>query len=86
MSPISSGGERGPGRPGDPRGRRPLVLIAGPCVIESRKPVWRPPAFAGADPAPGDPLIFKSSYDKANRSPSLLPGPGLDLGLKILGE
>jgi len=67
---------------------QPLFLIAGPCVIESR-------AFA-LDTAErlrdiaarvGIPLIYKSSYDKANRTSShSFRGPGLEEGLDILAE
>jgi 2-dehydro-3-deoxyphosphooctonate aldolase (KDO 8-P synthase) len=67
---------------------RPLFLIAGPCVIESQQ--------MALDTA-GQlqemcrelnlPFIYKSSYDKANRSSGkTFRGFGLDAGLKILGE
>jgi 2-dehydro-3-deoxyphosphooctonate aldolase (KDO 8-P synthase) len=63
-----------------------LVLIAGPCVIESAAHVQ---FMAGAirDSIPGDtPFVFKASYDKANRtSASAYRGPGLVEGLRILG-
>lgn len=64
----------------------PLVLIAGPCVIESEghamKMAERLAKIAGKAKVP---LIFKASYDKANRS-SLrsFRGPGLRAGLEIL--
>ncbi len=69
-------------------GRAPLALIAGPCVIESRKgclDIARRLARWAADK--GVPLVFKASYDKANRS-SLRSyrGPGLRKGLEILRE
>jgi 2-dehydro-3-deoxyphosphooctonate aldolase (KDO 8-P synthase) len=69
-------------------GRRPLVLIAGPCVIESEEACLEAAgSLQELTRSLGIPLIFKSSYDKANRS-SLRSyrGPGLDLGLKILGR
>lgn len=66
----------------------PLVLISGPCQIESRDHALRIAAFlkAEADKA-GVPFIFKASYDKANRT-SLQGrrGIGIDEGLKILAE
>lgn len=67
---------------------RPLVLIAGPCVIESEALVLgtaeRLKRITGDI---GIPLIFKSSYDKANRSSlSSFRGPGLKKGLSILGR
>jgi 2-dehydro-3-deoxyphosphooctonate aldolase (KDO 8-P synthase) len=66
----------------------PLAFIAGPCVIESE---------AHAIDTAGQlqeiaarvrvPLIFKASYDKANRtSLASFRGPGLDAGLAVLGE
>lgn len=66
----------------------PLVLIAGPCVIENRKSALE---HAGElkklTSRLGVPLIFKSSYDKANRSSvKSFRGPGLKEGLEILGE
>ena len=67
---------------------RPLAVIAGPCVIESRDSALR---HAGvlkeiADRV-GVPLIYKSSYDKANRtSLQSYRGPGLEKGLKILAD
>jgi len=60
----------------------PLAVIAGPCVIESRESALRHAAALKekADRL-GVPYIFKSSYDKANRS-SLhsFRGPGLEEG------
>jgi 2-dehydro-3-deoxyphosphooctonate aldolase (KDO 8-P synthase) len=67
---------------------RPLVFIGGPCVIESRDSVLRHAAAikAIADRV-GVPYIYKSSFDKANRtSLSSYRGPGIDEGLKILQE
>jgi 2-dehydro-3-deoxyphosphooctonate aldolase (KDO 8-P synthase) len=63
-------------------GRRPLVLIAGPCVIESEGACLEAAgSLQELARSLGIPLIFKSSYDKANRS-SLRSyrGPGLDRG------
>jgi 2-dehydro-3-deoxyphosphooctonate aldolase (KDO 8-P synthase) len=65
-----------------------LVLIAGPCVIESRDVVMHvaEKAKAIADRL-GMPMIFKSSYTKDNRSTiSSYQGPGIEEGLKILQE
>ena len=65
-----------------------LVLIAGPCVIESREHTLGLAEAAKkiADHA-GVPLIFKASYDKANRSSlASFRGPGLEAGLAILSE
>ena len=66
----------------------PLVLIAGPCVIENRDLVMRTAeAVKKASDARKMPVIFKSSYKKANRtSKSGFTGPGMDEGLRILGE
>lgn len=67
---------------------RPLAVIAGPCVIEGRDSALRHAAFLkqAADRV-GVPLIFKSSYDKANRtSVNSYRGPGLEQGLRILAE
>lgn len=61
----------------------PLVLIAGPCVIESEEHVAR--MAEGIAQAVGVPFVFKASFDKANRT-SLkgYRGPGLQEGLRIL--
>lgn len=69
-------------------GGAPLVLIAGPCVIEDRGLVLET-AFALKETAAelGIPFVFKSSYDKANRSSvQSFRGPGLKDGLSILAE
>jgi 2-dehydro-3-deoxyphosphooctonate aldolase (KDO 8-P synthase) len=65
-----------------------LVLIAGPCVIESREACMRHAAkLAAIAGTAGIPLVFKSSFDKANRtSHSSYRGPGLDAGLRILEQ
>jgi 2-dehydro-3-deoxyphosphooctonate aldolase (KDO 8-P synthase) len=65
---------------------RPLALIAGPCVIESEESALRH-ARGIKDIAEKNkiPFIFKSSYDKANRSSlASFRGPGLQEGLRIL--
>jgi 2-dehydro-3-deoxyphosphooctonate aldolase (KDO 8-P synthase) len=66
----------------------PLLLICGPCQIESREHAMMS-AEAVSKAAKGLPLqlVFKSSYDKANRtSLSGKRGIGIEKGLKILGE
>ena len=67
---------------------KPLAVIAGPCVIEGRDPALRHAEFLKnvADRI-GLSFIYKSSYDKANRtSLSAYRGPGLEKGLEILRE
>lgn len=69
-------------------GRNPIVLIAGPCVIESEGMALRH-AKKIKDIARklGMPFIFKASYDKANRtSLESFRGPGIIKGLKILAR
>ena len=65
---------------------RPLILIAGPCVIESEKLVLQVAArLKEMARHLNIPFIFKSSYDKANRSSGTsFRGPGLEEGLRIL--
>jgi 2-dehydro-3-deoxyphosphooctonate aldolase (KDO 8-P synthase) len=67
-------------------GGGPLFLIAGPCVIESPTHPGRVAArLKDITSELGIPLIFKASYDKANRSSlGSYRGPGLDRGLEIL--
>ncbi len=67
---------------------RPLFLIAGPCVVESRELQVETAGRLKEICKPlGIPLIFKSSYDKANRSSGKsFRGLGMDEGLKILSE
>ncbi len=69
-------------------GGAPLLLIAGPCVIESREQALEVAERAAAIAAAvGLPYVFKSSYDKANRTAiSSFRGPGMQEGLEILGE
>jgi 2-dehydro-3-deoxyphosphooctonate aldolase (KDO 8-P synthase) len=65
---------------------QPLLLIAGPCVLEDL-PSALEVARRLADACRGLPLslVFKASFDKANRtSAAAYRGPGLDAGLKIL--
>ena len=67
---------------------RPFFLIAGPCVIESEQLQMD---VAGQlkemTAALGIPFVFKSSFDKANRSSgSSFRGPGIDKGLEILAK
>jgi 2-dehydro-3-deoxyphosphooctonate aldolase (KDO 8-P synthase) len=67
---------------------RPLAVIAGPCVIEGRESALRHASLLKevADRV-GIPLVYKSSYDKANRtSLESYRGPGIEEGLKILAE
>lgn len=84
LSPVQSieiaGIRIGPGRG--------LVLIAGPCVIESREHTLRlAEGIKTITEKIGVPLIFKASYDKANRSSmGSYRGPGLEVGLAVLSE
>ncbi len=66
-------------------GGRP-VYIAGPCVVESDELVFEvAERLAAIASRRGVPLLFKSSFDKANRSSiSSFRGPGLDAGLRTL--
>ncbi len=65
---------------------RPFVLIAGPCQIESEAHAFEmADALSGIAKAAGVPLIYKSSYDKANRtSGGAARGVGIIRGLSIL--
>ncbi len=69
-------------------GNNPLVLIAGPCVIESEESTLEAGTRLKRMAAElGVPFIFKSSFDKANRSSvQSYRGPGLMEGLRILGR
>ncbi|SFG46289.1 2-dehydro-3-deoxyphosphooctonate aldolase (KDO 8-P synthase) [Novosphingobium sp. CF614] len=65
---------------------RPLFVIAGPCVIESEALALAvAERLAGIARRLDVPLIYKSSFDKANRSSGRsFRGPGIDEGLRIL--
>jgi 2-dehydro-3-deoxyphosphooctonate aldolase (KDO 8-P synthase) len=67
-------------------GDRPLALVAGPCVIESEDHALAIGSrLVEITSRVGMPLVFKASYDKANRtSGGSFRGPGLDKGLRIL--
>jgi 2-dehydro-3-deoxyphosphooctonate aldolase (KDO 8-P synthase) len=67
---------------------QPLFLIAGPCVVESEQlQIDTAGALKEITGTLGIPFIFKSSYDKANRtSASSYRGLGIDEGLRILAE
>ena len=67
---------------------RPFVLVSGPCQIESRDHALGLAArLAAMARAAGVPFVFKSSFDKANRtSVSGRRGVGIDEGLAILAE
>ena len=69
-------------------GGAPLALLAGPCVIESRDSALRhAERLRALAAAAGLPLVYKSSFDKANRtSLAGFRGVGIDEGLAILGE
>ena len=69
-------------------GQRPLAVIAGPCVIECESHTLQTAeALKRIFSEVGIPLIFKSSYDKANRtSLKAYRGPGLKEGLRILAR
>ena len=69
-------------------GTSDLPVIAGPCVIESRGHTLRlAEALKTIIGRLGLPFIFKSSFDKANRTAAAAyRGPGLEAGLRILGE
>jgi 2-dehydro-3-deoxyphosphooctonate aldolase (KDO 8-P synthase) len=67
-------------------GGAPLVLIGGPCAIENEKhALMTAERLAAIAAGHGVPFIYKSSYDKANRSSvGAYRGPGLTEGLRIL--
>ena len=67
---------------------RPFFLIAGPCVVESRELAMETATELKAICAElGIPFIYKSSFDKANRSSGKsFRGPGMAKGLEILAE
>lgn len=67
-------------------GENPIFLIAGPCVVENEKiPLYTAEEIKKICERFGIPFIFKSSYDKANRSSlKSFRGPGLKKGLEVL--
>jgi 2-dehydro-3-deoxyphosphooctonate aldolase (KDO 8-P synthase) len=67
---------------------KPLFLIAGPCVVESREmAIDTAESLKEITASLGIPFIYKSSYDKANRSSGKsYRGLGMDKGLEILAE
>jgi len=67
---------------------KPLFLIAGPCVVESQQlQIDTAGKLKEITGRLGIPFIFKSSFDKANRtSASSFRGPGLEEGLRILAD
>ena len=67
---------------------QPIFLIAGPCVIESRELAMETAGrLKEITSKLGIPFIYKSSFDKANRSSGKsYRGPGIDGGLKILAD
>jgi 2-dehydro-3-deoxyphosphooctonate aldolase (KDO 8-P synthase) len=75
---VAVGGPAGSGSP--------LPVIAGPCVVESEELVFESArAVAGIARRLAVPLIFKASFDKANRSSiATFRGPGLERGLAVL--
>lgn len=69
-------------------GDNPPLIIAGPCVIEDRDTTFRTAErLKEICSEAGLPLIFKCSYDKANRtSIRSYRGPGIDKGLRLLAD
>jgi 2-dehydro-3-deoxyphosphooctonate aldolase (KDO 8-P synthase) len=69
-------------------GGRPLVIIAGPCVIENEDVTFHTAErLREICSAAGLPLVFKSSFDKANRSSlNSFRGPGIERGLRVLSD
>ena len=67
---------------------KPFFLIAGPCVVESEQlQMDTAGALKEITASLGIPFIFKSSYDKANRSSGTsFRGPGMEKGLEILAK
>src|SRR5262245_50946408 len=67
---------------------KPFFLISGPCVVESEQlQIDVAGRLKEITSALGIPFIFKSSYDKANRSSGAsFRGPGMDKGLEILAK
>lgn len=81
VKPVVAGGVRF-------GGGAPLALIAGPCVLESRAMAFELAArLAALARRERIPLVFKASYDKANRtSLQAFRGPGLAKGLAMLAD
>lgn len=69
-------------------GKNPIILIAGPCVIEDEETtISHAKQIKQITHKVGIPFIFKSSYDKANRtSVDSFRGPGIEKGLEILSR
>ncbi len=69
-------------------GGSPLAVVAGPCVIESAEMTFAiAETIAAMAKRLGVPIVFKASFDKANRSSiSTFRGPGLEEGLRVLTE
>lgn len=67
---------------------KPLVLFAGPCVVENREMILKTARYVKSTAEKyGTPVVFKSSYKKANRtSGKSFVGIGMDEALKILAE
>ncbi len=67
---------------------QPFFLIAGPCVVESEQlQMDTAGTLKDITTSLGIPFIFKSSYDKANRSSGTsFRGPGMDKGLEVLAK
>jgi 2-dehydro-3-deoxyphosphooctonate aldolase (KDO 8-P synthase) len=67
---------------------RPLFLIAGPCVIESEQLALDTAGYLKElTTRLGVPFVYKSSFDKANRSShASFRGPGIEEGLRVLAE
>ena len=65
----------------------PIILMAGPCVVESEQhATGLADALVDITTRVGIPLIFKASYDKANRTSNRsFRGPGIREGLRVLG-
>lgn len=68
--------------------KRSFFLMAGPCVIENEKMLFATARkLKSVTRKLGIPLVFKASYDKANRTAlGSFRGPGLEKGLEILGR
>jgi 2-dehydro-3-deoxyphosphooctonate aldolase (KDO 8-P synthase) len=84
MPTASKGIEIAPGI--EAGGEGPLLVVAGPCVLENEAhAVFLAREIAAICASFGVPYVFKASFDKANRSSgSSFRGPGLEKGLEIL--